>query len=281
MPKRTIKTDTKKEIKSDISDFERDKQAKYYAIQAAKSRQDENGEFDDTFAAENPALPVTFKQKINNYWYHYRLHTIIILFLVVFVGIVCFVALYEKEYDATFTIVSGKSFVGSNDYFKRGLAPLTFEKKAKPKVDLAIIQVPHGVEGEAMLDPQQSQMNRAKLVGILTSGKNYLFLLDQNNYNDIVETGTKFLDISKLAGKDNEYVKGDKYYIEETEFSNQLGLGGTTAGMFLCIIDREDISTATSFDDAIKTIGTQTKNKKKNYYQKDFALLANIIDQDI
>ncbi|MEG2814501.1 MAG: hypothetical protein RSA79_07850, partial [Oscillospiraceae bacterium] len=222
-----------------LTEFERDKQAKHYAIEAAKSRQISNGNFDDTFAQEQPIVPTTFKQKFCNVWYHYRLHILIVLVLVVSACIVCSTAFRSKRIDASLTVVSNQSLVGSNDLFYEALKPLILNQEKKPKINLSIIQIPHDAEQQALVNPQQAQMNRAKLMGTLTSKDSCLYMLDQDNYNDIIETGLSFLNLEEFVGKENKHVKGDKYYIEDTAFAEQLQLDSTTTkGMFLCIVQR-------------------------------------------
>ncbi len=250
---------------SSNSQYDKDKQAKIDALRVMKEKQ---GNISDIAVESSQSLvPKTFKQKWSNYWYHYKFHTIAIIFVSIIVLVSFWNIIFREKFDATFTVISEKSFEGSVDIFKKGFNDIIidYDNNGKKAVDVTTIQL--AVKENSEMTPQMMQMNRTKILGMLSAGETFLFLLDQECYNELKESEVQFKDLNSLVTSDR--INGDKYNLTGSKLSEELGFDSTLDNMFLCLIDFD------KYDEKAKS-----KEKLKKSYENEKDFLIRMIDKN-
>lgn len=245
------------------NDYNKDKQAKIDTANALRARQDHlPTPPKDT---SEVIVPKTFKQKWDNYWYHYKYHTfgiiaVIILFSSLFLNI-----LIPQKYDASLTLLSQYSFEGASVLINEGIDGLLddYDNNKKISLNLSILQVEHG--DNKTLDPQVFQANQAKLLANLSVGDQFLFMIDQANIDYLKANGIIFADLTQYSASEN-IIDKTKYSLKDTHVSEQIGLTSTLDDMYLCLIDKS------TYDEK-----RQSQEKFIDLYTRDENFLKNMI----
>lgn len=204
-----------------------------------------------------PMKPKTFKDKWNNYWYHYKMHTFAGAILLILVGIFCWHLIFPTVYDASLAIVSTDSFEGAWEVIGPEMEYIVkdYNEDQARLIDFASFQL--ATKQGTEQTPQMLEMTRAKLLGWATTKGHFLYLLDATGYQQLTDVGIKFMD---LEGKiESSQVEGDKYYLENTTLSKQLYLNELLGNKFLCIVDYD------SFDSSAREDKTNIEGFEKDW----------------
>ena len=250
---------------SSNTEYEKDKQAKIEAMHVLKDKQ--NNASNMPIKEVESLVPKTFNEKWSNYWYHYKFQTIAVVFIALIISSLFWDVLFGEKFDATFTVISQDSFEGSKPIFKEGFKDILvdYDKNGKKAINITTTQI--GIRENTEMTPEMMQMNRTKVFGNISKNESFLFMLDQECYDELVSVNVQFKNLNEIATSDK--IKGDKYILKNSKLSEKLGMSATLDDMFLCIID---------FDKFDKKAQSQKNTKQSYKNEKD--LLIRMIKQN-
>lgn len=221
-----------------MSELEEDRKKKMEWIEARKHREDlpEQPLLDKATVAS--LKPKTFREKWDNYWYHYKWLTIGMAFVVFVVGGILWSFFFHEKYDTSFSIYTEYPFSNAQELLEPPLTQLAYDYDGNGKVtlDLQVYQIA-GESNEQTMAPAVRQANSARLAANLGTGKYYLFLLDESGYENLVAQGGAFVDLASLFNSDK--IEGDRYYLNGTKLMEELGISGNFSGYFISFLDIE------------------------------------------
>lgn len=202
-------------------------------------------------------------KKLTDFWYYYKYYLL--------VGIVAVIALavtvkscYEKrDYDVNVLFMThgySESFYQSEsmDELKSVLGGFAPDRNGDGKTDVQVITINYGLTFE-----QSNSANAARSAN-LASGKNVLFLLDSQNYEEL-KAGGFLADISQLG--ESEYLESDRFDVVGSGLASSVsnfGVDGESYYLCLRVYDEKkaqsDIKYMAQYD-AAKTLLTNIINK--------------------
>ncbi len=208
--------------------------------------------------------PSTPREKWENYWYHYKWHTMAGIFILIFLGIALSHMLFPTRYDVSLTLVSKESFEGANQVMLPGLESLCedYDGNGKTAVDFTAFQL----SGVGMT-PQMEEMNRMKLTAHSSFAENFVYLLDDTGYTQLTEIGMDFLDLDGWISSGR--VDGDRYRLDDSELAKRLGVDQLLDGMYLCFVDY------TQFED-----GWESDRDLFQAYERNRSFFENLVQAD-
>ena len=186
------------------------------------------------------AKPKTLKQKISNIWYHYKMIIFGILFVLIVFTVWLVNALQQPVYDATFLILSERSFSGAETLISTGLKSFVSDAAQNGEILLDIETFDLISENDTEISPQMQEMTTAKAIGRVSTRKDFVFMLDETGYENLKSIGMEFEDISSFTGSDTP--QGDKYSLKGTRLSEKMELNAALNDMFLCFADFDSYS---------------------------------------
>ncbi|WMJ23560.1 hypothetical protein RBG61_02485 [Paludicola sp. MB14-C6] len=246
------------------SQYEKDKLAKKEAAMVMKQK-----------AAQTPQViekdevmkPKTFKEKWQNYWYHYKIQTLLGALAVIMIVSLLWTQFTRPTFDASYTIVTESTYDGAQSYMEEILSSFVLDndKNGKKQINVEAIMIGAGNNGNT--STEVLQMNRTKLIGKISKNDSFLYMVDSACYKDMKDFGVVFQDLSKLS--DNKRVDGDKYSLKDSKFAIKMGMSKMFDDMYLCLIDFNQFGEK-----------EKGKNSIKNAYQNDKKLLEAIMQYD-
>lgn len=168
-----------------------------------------------------------------NYWYHYKWHTIIGLFIVFIIVSLVHDILTREKYDAEL-MITGQTYVTSTP---AGRIALLLEQYCGDYDGNGEIKV-NVVDNIFPSDMAQAEMMMAaqtKLMVELSDGRSMVMILDDYTYDMINQSseGNFFADIS--AYSDKAYDGGTKVKLADTPIGDDPGLAGCADDYFLAL----------------------------------------------
>lgn len=241
------------------SQYEKDKQARKAKTEVLRAKHDDTTIKSDL--NDNTIAMTTFKQKFENFWYHYKVHVIVGILLVA-MGTHLFISIFFKpKFDATLNIISSSSFEGSSIFFLEHIEEILpdYDKDGRVTMEVNPIQVGGGEQSPLAGDALSAQ--QAKFFATTSDNKLFLYLLDDTGYKSAVDIGMSFKDLSEFNSPN---IKGDKYYLNETKLSELFSLDDTLNDMYLCIVDFEKY--------------TSKSNSSQKIYDRNYDFLKRMIE---
>jgi hypothetical protein len=192
--------------------------------------------------------PKTFKQKISNFWYHYKAATIGIVAAVGILSFFVYEMVSKEKYDIELMLASTEAY--SADLVEEtaaSMSPYASDYDENGKVNISIVNVQMGmtVEEQNKLDPNYYTAQFVKFSAGYSEAMYYIYIFDQANYDLLINQGVpEFEDLTQYS--DNPNIEGDKYYIKDDPILGELDQGND---LFLCIrtldslpdSDKEDV----------------------------------------
>lgn len=208
-------------------------------------------------------MPMTFRDKWKNYWYHYKWHTIVVVAVVCMAISLIWSINSKTKYDATVTIVSAFPFSGLSDSIEKELSEFSADNTGNGKTELLItgFQIADD-ETEDSIDPEIYSGTMYKLNVWPTTYEYYVYLLDEAGYKIMTDIGLAFMDLSGVSSDPN--VQGDKYRLAGTKLEQKLY--AEDMDMFLCFCDYS------SYPDSLKN-----KDSVRKSYENDWQLFMNML----
>lgn len=211
--------------------------------------------------------PKTGKEKIANFWYHYKLVVFAVLFVAVIVLVWLINQLNKPVYDATFLIISEKSFSGSELLIQSPLKSFARDVNGDGEIKMDIQSFQLAVKADSEMTPQMQEMTYAKVIGRISDRRDFVFMLDEDGYENLQSIGFEFEDISSFTGSDTP--QGDRYYLKDTKLSEKMELYGVVNDMFLCFVD---------FDSYSESLKNSEEMQKQHQNQWDY--FKSLIDYE-
>lgn len=245
--------------------YQEDKKARIEAMKTIKVKQSQTV---PTKTQEKLAYtPQTPKEKWENYWYHYKYHTIVSAFLIITVVTITVSILAKKKPDISMLIVSENNFKGSEKIVSDGLEKILVDYNNDGEILSEIIPIQIEGENTTGISAQELQINHSKMIAIMTKGDNFLYLVDDTSYKQLTEMGVVFKDLSGLST--SKRVNKDKYDLTDSNFCKELKLDNVFDNMYLCLAD---------FDRYDKKFKNKKKNINQFNYEKDLFIKITELD---
>lgn len=169
-------------------------------------------------AARKPDSPS--KKKLDNYWYHYKWHTIagiaILLMAVMFLRDMVF----RTQPDATIIMISEEYyFTGELEELQQQLEQSAWDRNGDGKVSIQIdfINLP-AENDDGTAASQDAYATQMKLVTVVAAGLDPLYLLDESAYNWLMKMGAQ--------GEDEDEAEADSVFIPDVAPADKYGMAG-------------------------------------------------------
>ncbi len=207
---------------------------------------------------------MSLKKKWENYWYHYKWHTIAAIFALVL--LVTFVKDFvtKERFDGT-VMVATSHFVDDDrtEKLKETLEQYFTDIDGDGKVNLSIVPIylEGGQEGEPT-DPQLAYAMQMKMVAEISTTPSLIFIFDDGFTNLFIEQGL-LRDLSKDF-PDNPLVEDKAWDITQSEIAQKTFIGEYLAQL------------GTKYYVSMTT-GEQVKEKDAAQYEKMVEGLYNMV----
>ena len=244
------------------SQYNKDKLAKKLTLDVKKAQS--NNSFSTQDFSKDKILPVTFQQKWDNFWYHYKFHMLAAAFVVVLILSLIVSLVSRVKFDSTLTILCEYDFQTSYDNFNMNIDEVLpdYNEDGQSSLGINSILIADETNPDVSHSGEILMASQARIMGTLTDGESFLYMLDDNSYEQLQELGTVFLDLNKLGTSPN--IINDKYYLKNTEISKLWEVESITTDMFLCILDYSNID--------------KLNKLEKLFYNNNLDFMKNIIE---
>lgn len=188
-----------------------------------------------------PYRPKTFKEKIINFWYHYKAAVIIGVVLLAIVSYGTYDWLTQTKYDLTVLLTTKEGYIPQEeqDYLISRLSPYVADVTGNGEIEILIINI-YG----AGSDMTASQ----KLMATLSTGDIAMLLTDDAMYTDYFQgLGTNFVDLQKEFGvntqnKENPY----RYDLQHSALLGQVNKDDPLNNLSLMVRDFSSLKSGDS-----------------------------------
>lgn len=213
-------------------------------------------------------VPKTFKEKWDNYWYHYKMLTFGIAFVAVLV--ICFACqmIFRVHYDTNIIFVSEYPVDIVRADTEEGWKQFVVDKTQNGKIDLMVNPLQFDTESKyGDQNPNLVQASYVKLSGHLSSLDGFVFVTDEHSYDFLTAQEVDFLDMSELVSDSDKIGLDGKGY----------KLGGTEAGKFIGFSDEFLENYYVCFLNPDSYGARLEKEKYWEIYQADLQFMKNLI----
>lgn len=208
---------------------------------------------------------MSFKKKWENYWYHYKWHTIAGIFALVLLFIFVKDFVTKERFDGT-VMVATSHFVDDVRYEKleETLEQYFTDIDGNGEVNLSIVPIflEGGQQGEPT-DPQHAYAMQMKMVAEISTNPSMIFIFDDGFTNLFIEQGL-LRDLSKDF-PDNPLVDGKTWDITQSEIAQET------------FISEYHAQVGSRFYVSMTT-GEQVKEKNAAQYEKMVEGLYNMVN---
>ncbi|MBR1393615.1 MAG: hypothetical protein IJ561_07245 [Ruminococcus sp.] len=213
----------------------------------------------ETIHEEHEEAPeMTKKQKLANFWYHYKIPVIFAVFLIAVVGFIVYDEVSRVRPDMTIMMIANNGLAYREQEMEEFFEKYVDDLNGDGKVNVLVMEVPL----DSASNSQMQLGNQNKVVAQMQTGENIMVITDSN-------TDTMFLNMMKRdLDKDfpgNEYIDIDglslnfKFLAEELKFENM----------------PNDIHLAMRIP--IKTL-SDSKEKMQENYDEAFVVFKRIVE---
>lgn len=229
-----------------------------------------------------------FSAWFDNFWYHYKWHTIISIFLIIVIGICTFQMCTKKDYDIVLTYAGPKELLTNpqekininsslsnasvDQYGEDASANLhSYIIYSKEQIEELQKEVDENGKPKYNINTAQITKNMQELETFSQLGDSYIFLLDPYIYNHLKnqsEISERFVKLSKVFGE-TPLCAYDQYAVKliDTEFyKNNPALHVLPEDTLICLHERLVLSTGETeyknhFEIFKKIAATKTSSK--------------------
>ena len=242
---------------------------------------------EDKIHGEPMAQPTTTEAKIGNFFYHYKWHTIIGLFLV-FVFVICSLQFCSREsYDVHVMYAGPKGLVSAQTHAAavslEGIArDYNGDGEVKVSFNTLYIDKRIGFDGEGGVDAsilaQRSYENYETFISEMQTGNYLILLLSPELFHELdTETGI-FMPIADFGVVDDAYCVGENrtgVTLSALPIYELAGLSALPADTVLCIRQPSAIS------EWYKNLfGSSDTDKVLGYHKELFARLLVFVPEE-
>lgn len=181
--------------------------------------------------SEVAIIPSTPTEKIKNFWYHYKIHTLLTLFLciVIVIGVTQCVA--REEYDAKIVLYTNAYYYdGHTNALSEYMTQYFTDINGDGEVKVQIIDCSYTTSGT--YDSDYTNTMATKLNSVLTGdGAVQLFIVDEKNYNHLNSVFTSvdefFVDSAPLPADTYTFFEEKDLSLPENLFIGRRIVEGT------------------------------------------------------
>lgn len=208
-------------------------------------------------------VPITAKEKFDNFWYYYKNSIILIVFFVVVLFSYFYSTIFKPDADATITIISGIYFYDDYEYISEVWSDYTKDVTGDGKSYIKIIPIQSDPNGDFGMDSTMYEAANMAVNSHIRSADNFLLMLDETNYYLLKEMEVEFENLSKYTS----YLEYDDemYALKGTNIAAELGYAVTDI-LYLALIDFTSLSHE-----------QQNEEGKIQAYENDKYLLEKLI----
>lgn len=207
-------------------------------IKKLKQQLQDSAEIIEEFSQEEEEIiPKTFKEKWDNYWYHYTLITFIVAFVLIMAFWFAKDMLFKPKYDLAVNIASKYSFSAVTKDLSSVVVDYIEDYDENGKVNVLVNEMQTNYDGTAT-NNEAAMAGETRILAILNAGIDAVFILDDTTYNALlVGNGEEsiFLDFSEYYPEGTQFVNGDKIMLKETELGKKLRMNAVKSEMYLCV----------------------------------------------
>lgn len=189
------------------------RQNAYKTEEQLKQEARERREAEAKIAAQKPKDPAKLKRE--NFWYHYKWHTIIGTVLLVMAVFFVKDMFFRTMPDATVVMVSEKYFSSEDaEAIANAIEQLAGDRNGDKKVMVGVDYITLPSDGAETGMAQVDYANTVKLTAILSAGSDLIFLLDEAAYDHIM----------RMSSQEDESPQTDNIFSAESISASKLGL---------------------------------------------------------
>lgn len=198
---------------------ERDRQIAADRLELMKLKSGVIEESETIYEEHEEAPEMTKKQKLANFWYHYKIPVIFAVFLIAVVGFIVYDEVTRVRPDMTIMMIANNGLAYREQEMEEFFEKYVDDLNGDGKVNVLVMEVPL----DSASNTQVQLGNQNKVVAQMQTGENIMVITDSN-------TDTMFLNMMKRdLDKDfpgNEYIDIDglslnfKFLAEELKFEN-------------------------------------------------------------
>lgn len=196
--------------------------------------------------SEMEIKPKTFKEKLQNYWFHYKWHTIATVFSVIILAVLVSQCANREKYDYTVVLFSYKSCLDAQtERIEEYLENYSTDLDGDGKVNVSVINCSFNNDGNLQYKNTMLTKVQTQIVG---NKEAVMFMVDKDAY-DYMQT----IADGGIFG-DEPFVLGEDFYNKtETE-----GLGKLPEGLMLAL--RRVNGTMLENEERTKAVYNECKN---------------------
>lgn len=173
---------------------------------------------------------MTFKQKIENYWYHYKWHTIIIVFFII-TGLVCLVqcSTKEKPDDKALLYVNQNLLDNAANDLSDKLGGYIEDYNGNGEVLYRVNNVSYNSNNLAGVN--YSVTNSEKLLSALATAEYVLYIVDEHGYDYLSDNSTEVFESYDFCPDKN----GTAWNWKGSSLQQSLADSGLPENLYFCI----------------------------------------------
>ena len=183
-----------------------------------------------------PQKPKTFKDKLENFMYHYKAQLILGIFLVL-VSVVFIVDIVNQvDYDGEVLIVSNNYLIEeSTASIKNYFEEIYTDVNGDGEINISITSI---YLNENEINTEADMAARTKLMGELSIGKNQIFIFDEENLKNNLsfDEGALFLSVDGKNTFSIDNTELRKFFYDDNKY-------------FIAIRNREEVEFKSSEDE--------------------------------
>jgi len=180
---------------------QRDKQIAADRIELMKLRNGVIEESETIHEEHEEVRQMTFKEKVANFWYHYKIPVIFAVFILAVIGYILHDEFTRVRPDYTVLMISNNGLQFRQQEMDDFFSKYADDKNGDGKVYVQVMMIPLDYNPR---DPTQSG-NQSKIMAQIQEGENTLVICDSN---------TEQVFINMLKHDLNELYPGNKYFAE-------------------------------------------------------------------
>lgn len=166
---------------------------------------------------------VPFKKKLENFWYYYKIHTIVAVFLIISIAVL--ITQCSTRVDPDMTVIIASTTVNFTEEQESGLE----QKLAEFTDDInndgkKVVDVENLYISNSATDSQLNSARETKLTVLIASSKATIYLLDDGYYNSLNSSGEFSSDLS-LISSDSSYKSSDGKGVRKVKLSELSDFG--------------------------------------------------------
>lgn len=140
-------------------------------------------------------IPVSFKEKIQNFWYHYKWTTIVVTFFAIAIGFLTYQAVTTEKYDTTIMICSNTFFSDEDlNSVAENFGEYIGDVDKNGKVSVGVVQSSYNeaLQNDGYIGLDEAM--KARIMAEIASGENCIFVVENSVLDYLSQKGV-FLDL--------------------------------------------------------------------------------------